>query len=90
MNNETPTPRTDKVVSDDMGDSRFIIDLIKHAQQLERELNEAKGGVCEWKYDDLHNYYDAVCSFAFCFTEGTPEDNKYRYCPGCGKKIKIV
>jgi len=42
MNNETPTPRTDKVVSDDMGDSRFIIDLITHAQQLERELNEAK------------------------------------------------
>jgi hypothetical protein len=25
-----------------MGDSRFLIDLIKHAQQLERELSEAR------------------------------------------------
>jgi len=25
-----------------MGDSRFIIDLIKHSQQLERELNSSK------------------------------------------------
>ena len=45
MNNETPTPRTDKVVSDDMGDSRFLIDLIKHSCQLERELNEARSWV---------------------------------------------
>jgi len=42
MNNKTPTPRTDKVVSSDMGDSGFIVDLIKHSQQLEQELNEAK------------------------------------------------
>jgi hypothetical protein len=41
MNNKTPTPRTDKVVSSDMGDSGFIVDLIKHSQQLERELNHA-------------------------------------------------
>jgi len=42
MNNKTPTPRTDKVVSSDMGDSGFIVDLIKHSQQLERELNESQ------------------------------------------------
>lgn len=38
----TPTPRTDKVVASDMGDSGFIVDLIKHGQQLEQELNEAR------------------------------------------------
>jgi len=38
----TPTPRTDKVVSSDMGDTGFIVDLIKHSQQLERELNESQ------------------------------------------------
>jgi|GEM_PF-5309814 len=37
----TPTPRTDKVVSSDMGDSGFIVDLIKHSQQLERELDNS-------------------------------------------------
>ena len=38
----TPTPRTDKVVASDMGDSGFFADMIKHARQLERELNEAR------------------------------------------------
>ena len=38
----TPTPRTDKVVASDMGDSGFLVDMINHARQLEQELNEAK------------------------------------------------
>ena len=41
----TPTPRTDKVVASDMGDSGFFIDLIKHAQELERELTESQSSV---------------------------------------------
>ena len=45
MKNETPTPRTDKVVASDMGDTGFIVDLIKHAQKLERELTESKSWV---------------------------------------------
>ena len=40
--NNTLTPRTDKVVASDMGDSGFLVDMINHARQLERELNEAK------------------------------------------------
>ena len=43
--NDTPTPRTDEVVASDMGDSGFFIDLIKHAQKLERELTESQSWV---------------------------------------------
>ena len=40
--NNTPTPRTDKVVASDMGDFAIVIDLIKHAEELERELTESR------------------------------------------------
>ena len=43
--NDTRTPRTDKVVASDMGDTGFIVDLITHAQELERELTESKSWV---------------------------------------------
>ena len=41
----TRTPRTDKVVASDMGDTGFIVDLITHAQELERELTESQSRV---------------------------------------------
>ena len=41
----TPTPRTDKVVARDMGDSDTILDLITHAEELERVLTESQSWV---------------------------------------------
>ena len=41
----TPTPRTDKVVASDMGDSGFFADMINHARELEQELNESQSWV---------------------------------------------
>jgi hypothetical protein len=43
--NETPTPRTDKVVASDMGDFAIVVDLIKHAEELERELTKSQSWV---------------------------------------------
>jgi hypothetical protein len=45
MKNETPTPRTVKVVASDMEGSGFIVALIKHAEELERELTESRSWV---------------------------------------------
>ena len=73
MKNETPTPRTDNVVASDMGDSGFLVDMINHAQQLERELNEAKLWIeksntaqyvmqVEAERDQLRKVVDELCS----------------------------
>ena len=43
--NDTPTPRTDKVVASDMGDFAIVVDLIKHAEELELELTESQSRV---------------------------------------------
>ena len=42
--NDTPTPRTDKVLSD-TGYFASIFDLITHARELERELTESQSRV---------------------------------------------
>ena len=47
--------------------------------------------VCEWKLEDEEaNLYLTVCQQRQLIFEGTPKENGYRYCPYCGKKIKIV
>ena len=44
--------------------------------------------VCEWKLEDEEvNLYLTGCQKRKLIFEGTPEENGYRYCPYCGKKI---
>jgi len=48
---------------------------------------------CEWKpqeWPDFDEYWDTSCDRAFTMMEGTPQDNDYYYCPGCGKKIELL
>jgi len=44
-------------------------------------IDEAKGGVCEWKR--RFALYSTTCQWDFTQKDG-------HYCPGCGKEIKIV
>lgn len=42
----------------------------------------------EWQdgtFDSIWNCSN--CKEDFCFIEGDPKDNLYRYCPNCGAKI---
>ena len=44
---------------------------------------------CKWKLEDEDvNLYATGCKKYHLLDEGTPGENKYRYCPYCGKKIK--
>ena len=44
---------------------------------------------CEWKLEDLEsNLYVTGCENRQLIFEGTPEENGYKYCPYCGRKIK--
>lgn len=47
--------------------------------------------VCEWRLcDEEANVYDTSCRNPHILIEGTPEENNYKFCPYCGKKIKVV
>lgn len=45
---------------------------------------------CTWTHDDDEGSWDAECGERWSITEGTPEENNFRFCPGCGKTIKTI
>ena len=49
-------------------------------------VEEISDDVCEWKQDDMCETVYRVCGG--CFTSAYQKD--FKYCPYCGKKIKIV
>ena len=52
-----------------------------------RKYEENKADdVCEWKRDDMCDTVYKVCGG--CFTTAYQKD--FKYCPYCGKKIKVV
>ena len=51
-----------------------------------RKYEENKDDVCEWKVKS--NYYVTKCSHDTDVMYGLKQD--FKYCPYCGKKIKIV
>lgn len=46
--------------------------------------------VCEWNGQscDTEGTYDTSCGGLFSITEGTVEENDFKYCPYCGGEIK--
>lgn len=45
---------------------------------------------CEWKYDEFDDKYDTACDNAQTFIADGLKENRYIYCPYCGKKIHEV
>ena len=43
--------------------------------------------VCKWT-ETGDGWYDTGCNNGFETTSGTVQDNKFRFCPFCGKEIK--
>lgn len=43
--------------------------------------------ICEWTWDQSHDYYETTCKHSFCFNDGKKED-MFKYCPYCGDWIK--
>ena len=70
--------------SDDYDPNYFIykaIEIVKGEYVTEQS--------CEWKLEDSEsNLYVTECENRQLIFEGTPEENGYKYCPYCGRKIK--
>ncbi len=45
--------------------------------------------VCRWTQDEDGTWFSS-CGDAHVFTNGTPRDNKYAFCPYCGQSLKQV
>ena len=58
---------------------------------MEEYASQSKGypEECEWEYDEDYSCYDTSCDNAYCLLDGTLEENNHKYCPYCGKPIKV-
>lgn len=41
-----------------------------------------------WEHD--LNMFPSDCGYEFCFEEGGPVDNGFKYCPKCGGSIEFI
>ena len=44
---------------------------------------------CIWRYDDWAEFWTTKCGEAHVFLADGPIENKYVYCPYCGRKIEV-
>lgn len=51
------------------------------------EAVEAKG-TCAWKYDENSEVWETSCDNLYCIIDGTPTENKMKFCTYCGKQIE--
>ena len=78
------------------GDEKLDYTYEKVGNALDKAIEIVKQGgvsddVCEWRLcDEEANVYDTSCRNPHILIEGTPKENNYKYCPYCGKKIKVV
>ena len=49
--------------------------------------DDVSDDVCEWKDKELYGYYTSCTEFRSCIA---CKDIYWKYCPYCGKKIKVV
>ena len=68
--------------SNDVIDREDAIEIVKQGG--------VSDDVCEWKYNDAEYYWESSCENLHIFMADGPKENKYEYCPYCGKKIKGV
>ncbi len=69
----------------------YIESILEERMQYWERLNQPTP--CKWTVDsDEYNgdSWDGACGGKWCFTEGDPNDNEYRFCPNCGRPIKII
>ena len=71
------------------GNSDNYLIPVKKAIEIVKN-GDVSDNVCEWKYNDSEYYFESSCKHLQIFMSDGPEENEYRFCPYCGKKIKIV
>jgi hypothetical protein len=46
-----------------------------------------KKKICMWKYDEYTDSWDTECNNKHQFMTDGPEENNYKFCPYCGRKL---
>lgn len=42
---------------------------------------------CHWRYDESDYFWSSECGEDWQFTDGGPEENRVKFCQGCGRRV---
>ena len=45
---------------------------------------------CAWTCEEMDDFWNTSCEKAWCFMEGTPKQNRMKFCPFCGKELEQI
>lgn len=71
-------------------------EALRDQAKLERERDELLAqaeSCCEWTNDDtpdMDGTWDGSCGTTWSFIDGGPTENNMRFCPECGKHLKVM
>ena len=60
---------------------------IGEAIEIVKQGGIGNDDVCEWKYNGDEYLWETSCGNLHIFMSDGPNENKYQYCPYCGKEI---
>lgn len=61
-------------------------------RRVDRTMSDSDQLTCEWYLDDATDscLWQTSCGQSFQFTDGSVEDNQFKFCYYCGRSIKPV
>lgn len=69
-------------------------ELLQRAEKLAEDtaalVERVGGATCEWSFDGQEHSWNGKCGVSWQFFEDGPEENRMRFCPGCGKPVSIA
>ena len=64
-------------------------ELYLKALEIALPVLEQESQSCTWKYDESDYYWSSACGEDWCFTDGGPEENRVKFCQGCGRPVVL-
>lgn len=80
-------------VSGDIGCTMGIINAMERARRIVNKVaEESENDRCKWyyTYSDEENIFDTDCGEGFYFESGGVGEDGFKYCPYCGRLIKVM
>ena len=86
MDNKTDLMLLLDLTANDVHERDFWDVAIERISSLKAELDKT----CKWAPNEAYDgdcYWETECGNAYSITEGTPADNKMKFCVYCGGKL---
>nr|DAM52113.1 MAG TPA: NTP-PPase-like protein [Caudoviricetes sp.] len=69
-------------------------ELLQRAEKIAEDaaalVERVGGATCEWSFDGQEHSWNGKCGASWLFFEDGPNENRMRFCPGCGKPVLIA